>query len=255
MTLLERVEPTEVYHLGAQSHVRVSFDEPEFTGDVTGLGTTRLLEALRVSKVPARFYQASSSEMFGATPPPQNENAFFYPRSPYAAAKVYSYWMVRNYREAYGLFACNGILFNHESPRRGETFVTRKITMAVARIAAGLQDVLYLGNLDARRDWGYAPEYADAMWRMLQADEPADYVVATGTSYSVGDFVRMAFEHAGLDWEKHVKFDPRYLRPTEVDDLIGDASKAKDVLGWQAQTFTPELVKIMVDADREKFGA
>ena len=252
VTLLERVEPTEVYHLGAQSHVRVSFDEPEFTGDVTGLGTTRLLEELRVSKVPARFYQASSSEMFGATPPPQNENAFFYPRSPYAAAKVYSYWMVRNYREAYGLFACNGILFNHESPRRGETFVTRKITMAVARIAAGLQDVLYLGNLDARRDWGYAPEYADAMWRMLQADEPADYVVATGTSYSVGDFVRMAFEHAGLDWEKHVKFDPRYLRPTEVDDLIGDASKAKDVLGWQAQTFTPELVKIMVDADIRK---
>ncbi|MBM3686102.1 MAG: GDP-mannose 4,6-dehydratase, partial [Actinobacteria bacterium] len=213
VTLLERVQPTEVYHLGAQSHVRVSFDEPEFTGDVTGLGTTRLLEALRMSEVPARFYQASSSEMFGATPPPQNENAFFYPRSPYAAAKVYSYWMVRNYREAYGLFACNGILFNHESPRRGETFVTRKITMAVARIAAGLQSELYLGNLDARRDWGYAPEYTDAMWRMLQADEPNDYVVATGTSYSVGDFVRMAFEHAGLDWEKHVKFDPRYLRP------------------------------------------
>ena len=255
VTLFERVEPTEAYHLGAQSHVRVSFDEPEFTGDVTGLGTTRLLEALRVSKVPARFYQASSSAMFGATPPPQNENAFFYPRSPYAAAKVYSYWMVRNYREAYGLFACNGILFNHESPRRGETFVTRKITMAVARIAAGLQDVLYLGNLDARRDWGYAPEYADAMWRMLQADEPADYVVATGTSYSVGDFVRMAFEHADLEWEKHVKFDPRYLRPTEVDDLIGDATKAKDVMGWQAQTFTPELVKIMVEADRARLGA
>ena len=255
VTLLERVEPTEVYHLGAQSHVRVSFDEPEFTGDVTGLGTTRLLEALRMSEVPARFYQASSSEMFGATPPPQNENAFFYPRSPYAAAKVYSYWMVRNYREAYGLFACNGILFNHESPRRGETFVTRKITMAVARIAAGLQEELYLGNLDARRDWGYAPEFTDAMWRMLQADEPGDYVVATGTSYSVGDFVRMAFEHAGLDWEKHVKFDPRYLRPTEVDDLIGDASKAKELLGWQAQTYTPELVKIMVDADRERLGA
>ena len=255
VTLLERVQPTEVYHLGAQSHVRVSFDEPEFTGDVTGLGTTRLLEALRMSEVPARFYQASSSEMFGATPPPQNENAFFYPRSPYAAAKVYSYWMVRNYREAYGLFACNGILFNHESPRRGETFVTRKITMAVARIAAGLQDELYLGNLDARRDWGYAPEYTDAMWRMLQADEPNDYVVATGTSYSVGDFVRMAFEHAGLDWEKHVKFDPRYLRPTEVDDLIGDASRAKDLLGWQAQTYTPELVKIMVDADRARLGA
>ena len=250
VTLLERVQPTEVYHLGAQSHVRVSFDEPEFTGDVTGLGTTRLLEALRMSEVPARFYQASSSEMFGATPPPQNENAFFYPRSPYAAAKVYSYWMVRNYREAYGLFACNGILFNHESPRRGETFVTRKITMAVARIAAGLQDELYLGNLDARRDWGYAPEYTDAMWRMLQADEPNDYVVATGTSYSVGDFVRMAFDHAGLDWEEHVKFDPRYLRPTEVDDLIGDASRAMEVLGWQAQTYTPELVKVMVDADR-----
>ena len=255
VTLLERVEPTEVYHLGAQSHVRVSFDEPEFTGDVTGLGTTRLLEALRMSEVPARFYQASSSEMFGATPPPQNEQAFFYPRSPYAAAKVYSYWMVRNYREAYGLFACNGILFNHESPRRGETFVTRKITMAVARIAAGLQDELYLGNLDARRDWGYAPEYTDAMWRMLQADEPTDYVVATGTSYSVGDWVRMAFEHVGLDWEKYVKFDPRYLRPTEVDDLIGDASKAKELLGWQAETYPPELVKIMVDADRERLGA
>ena len=255
VTLLERVEPTEVYHLGAQSHVRVSFDEPEFTGDVTGLGTTRLLEALRMSEVPARFYQASSSEMFGATPPPQDENAFFYPRSPYAAAKVYSYWMVRNYREAYGLFACNGILFNHESPRRGETFVTRKITMAVARIAAGLQDELYLGNLDARRDWGYAPEYTDAMWRMLQTDEPADYVVATGTSYSVGDFVRMAFEHAGLDWEKHVRFDPRYLRPTEVDELIGDASKARELLGWRPEVFTPELVKIMVDADRDRVGA
>ena len=255
VTLLERLAPTEVYHLGAQSHVRVSFDEPEFTGDVTGLGTTRLLEALRVSEVPARFYQASSSEMFGATPPPQNEETPFYPRSPYAAAKLYSYWMVRNYREAYGLFACNGILFNHESPRRGETFVTRKITMGVARIAAGLQDELYLGNLDARRDWGYAPEYTDAMWRMLQADEPTDYVVATGTSYSVGDFVRMAFEHAGLDWEKHVRFDPRYLRPTEVDDLIGDATLAKDILGWEPETYTPELVKIMVDADRAKLGA
>ena len=255
VTLLERLAPTEVYHLGAQSHVRVSFDEPEFTGDVTGLGTTRLLEALRVSEVPARFYQASSSEMFGATPPPQNEETPFYPRSPYAAAKLYSYWMVRNYREAYGLFACNGILFNHESPRRGETFVTRKITMGVARIAAGLQDELYLGNLDARRDWGYAPEYTEAMWRILQADEPTDYVVATGTSYSVGEFVRMAFEHAGLDWEKHVRFDPRYLRPTEVDDLIGDATLAKDILGWEPETYTPELVKIMVDADRAKLGA
>ena len=253
-TLLEKVAPAEIYHLGAQSHVRVSFDEPEFTGEVTGLGTTRLLEAIRASEVPARFYQASSSEMFGATPPPQDESTPFYPRSPYAAAKVYAYWMVRNYREAYGIFACNGILFNHESPRRGETFVTRKITMAVARIAAGLQDELYLGNLDARRDWGYAPEYTDAMWRMLQADEPSDYVVATGTSYSVGDFVRMAFEHAGLDWERHVKFDPRYLRPTEVDDLIGDASRAKEILGWEAKVHTPELVKIMVDADREKLG-
>ena len=255
VTLLERVQPTEVYHLGAQSHVRVSFDEPEFTGDVTGLGTTRLLEALRMSEVPARFYQASSSEMFGATPPPQDENAFFYPRSPYAAAKVYSYWMVRNYREAYGLFACNGILFNHESPRRGETFVTRKITLAVANIVKGNQSELWMGSLDAIRDWGYAPEYTDAMWRMLQADEPGDYVVATGTSYSVGDFVRMAFEHAGLDWEKHVKFDPRYLRPTEVDDLIGDASKANELLGWQPKVFTPELVKIMVDADRARLGA
>ena len=251
-TLLEKVAPGEIYHLGAQSHVRVSFDEPEFTGEVTGLGTTRLLEAIRASEVPARFYQASSSEMFGATLPPQDESTPFYPRSPYAAAKVYAYWMVRNYREAYGIFACNGILFNHESPRRGETFVTRKITMAVARIAAGLQDELYLGNLDARRDWGYAPEYTDAMWRMLQADEPSDYVVATGTSYSVGDFVRMAFEHAGLDWEKHVKFDPRYLRPTEVDDLIGDADRAKEILRWEARVQTPELVKIMVDADRDR---
>lgn len=249
VTLLERIGPGEIYHLGAQSHVRVSFDEPEFTGDVTGLGTTRLLEAIRVSEVPAKFYQASSSEMFGATNPPQDESTLFYPRSPYAAAKVYAYWMVRNYREAYGLFACNGILFNHESPRRGETFVTRKITMAVAAIAAGRQKELYLGNLDAKRDWGYAPEFTDAMWRMLQVDEPGDYVVATGTSYSVGDFVRMAFEHVGLEWEKYVKFDPRYLRPTEVDDLIGDASKAREVLGWEASVLPPELVRIMVDAD------
>ncbi len=254
VTLLERIGPSEIYHLGAQSHVRVSFDEPEFTGDVTGLGTTRLLEAIRVSEVPARFYQASSSEMFGASPPPQDESTPFYPRSPYAAAKVYAYWMVRNYREAYGLFACNGILFNHESPRRGETFVTRKISMAVAAIATGRQSELYLGNLDAKRDWGYAPEYTDAMWRMLQADEPTDYVVATGTSYSVGDFVRMAFEHVDLDWEKYVKFDPRYLRPTEVDDLIGDASKAKELLGWQAEVLPPELVRIMVDADIAALG-
>ena len=219
--------------------MRVSFDEPEFTGDVTGLATTRMLEAIRESKVPARFYQASSSEMFGATPPPQDESTPFYPRSPYGAAKVYSYWMARNYREAYGLFATNGILFNHESPRRGETFVTRKITMAVARIAAGLQEHLYMGNIDAARDWGYAKEYVEAMWRMLQADEPDDFVIATGTSYTVRDFLQIAFEHAGLDWEKHVRFDERYLRPTEVDNLIGDASKAAAVLGWKPRDADP----------------
>ncbi len=250
VTLLQQVEPDEVYHLAAQSHVRVSFDQPEHTGDTTGIGTTRLLEALRITEIPARFYQASSSEMFGATPPPQGEETIFHPQSPYAAAKVYAYWMTRNYRDAYGLYAVNGILFNHESPRRGETFVTRKITRAVARIAAGLQDELFLGNLDARRDWGYAPEYAEGMWRMLQADEPNDYVLATGTSYSVRDFVELAFAHAGLDWEQHVRIDPRYLRPTEVDDLVGDASRAKERLGWEAKVNTPELVRIMVDADR-----
>ena len=255
VTLLERIAPDEVYHLAAQSHVRVSFDEPEFTGDVTGLGTTRLLEAIRQAKVPARFYQASSSEMFGATPPPQNEDTAFYPRSPYGAAKVYSYWMTRNYREAYGLFATNGILFNHESPRRGETFVTRKITMAVARIAAGRQDTLFMGNIDAARDWGFAKEYVEGMWRMLQADAPDDFVIATGTSYTVRDFLRISFEHVGLDWEKHVRFDERYLRPTEVDDLIGDASKAEKVLGWKPTTLTPELARLMVDADRELLGA
>jgi len=249
VTLMERISPQEVYHLGAQSHVRVSFDEPEFTGDVTGLATTRILEAIREARVPARFYQASSSEMFGASPPPQDETTPFYPRSPYGAAKVYSYWMARNYREAYGIFAANGILFNHESPRRGETFVTRKISMGVARIAAGLQDYLYMGNLDAVRDWGYAKEYVEAMWRMLQADEPDDYVIATGTSYTVRDFLQIAFAHVGLDWEKHVRFDERYLRPTEVDDLVGDASKATQQLGWKPQTLTPELARLMVDAD------
>ena len=254
VTLLHRIQPDEIYHLGAQSHVRVSFDEPEHTGDTTGLGTTRLLEALRITELPARFYQASSSEMFGATPPPQDEETLFHPRSPYAVAKVYAYWMTRNYRDAYGLFAVNGILFNHESPRRGETFVTRKITRAVARIAAGLQDELFLGNLDARRDWGYATEYVEGMWRMLQADEPADYVLATGTSYSVRDFVELSFAHAGLDWERHVRLDPRYLRPTEVDDLIGDASRAKERLGWEAKVHTPELVRIMVDADVAALG-
>ena len=249
VTLMERLAPDEVYHLGAQSHVRVSFDEPEFTGDVTALGTTRLLEAIRVSEVPARFYQASSSEMFGASPPPQSEESPLRPRSPYAAAKVYSYWMVRNYREAYGIFACNGILFNHESPRRGETFVTRKITMAAARIKAGLQDEIYLGNLAARRDWGYAPEYTDAMWRMLQVDEPGDYVVATGVSRSVADFTQTAFEHAGLDWKRHVRYDSRYVRPTEVDALVGDFSKAQSKLDWRPSTGPDELARLMVDSD------
>ncbi len=249
VTLLASIQPDEVYHLAAQSHVRVSFDEPEYTGDTTGMGTTRLLEAIRMIGLDCRFYQASSSEMFGATPPPQNESTPFYPRSPYGAAKLYGYWMTRNYREAYEMFAVNGILFNHESPRRGETFVTRKITRAVAAIKLGKQDRLYLGNLDACRDWGYAPEYVEGMWRMLQHDTPADYVIATGTSYSVRDFVSLAFDHVGLDWEKYVDHDSRYERPTEVDSLIGDASKANTELGWKAQTHVPELVRIMVDAD------
>ena len=249
MALLSRVKPDEVYHLGAQSHVRVSFDMPEYTGDITGLGTIRLLEAMRACCGDARFYQASSSEMFGATPPPQNEETPFWPRSPYGAAKVYGYWITRNYREAYGMYAVNGILFNHESPRRGETFVTRKITRAVARIKAGLQDELFLGNLDAVRDWGYAPEYVEGMWRMLQADEPSDYVLATGTAFSVKDFVQLSFAHAELDWEKHVRYDERYERPSEVDALIGDASRAGAMLGWEAKVHTPELVQIMVDAD------
>ncbi|MEV6270432.1 GDP-mannose 4,6-dehydratase [Kribbella sp. NPDC051936] len=249
VTLLASIQPVEVYHLAAQSHVRVSFDEPEYTGDTTGMGTTRLLEAIRMIGLDCRFYQASSSEMFGATPPPQNEDTPFYPRSPYGAAKLYSYWMTRNYREAYDMFAVNGILFNHESPRRGETFVTRKITRAVARIKLGLEQRLYLGNLEASRDWGYAPEYVEGMWRMLQHDTPADYVIATGTSYSVRDFVALAFGHVGLDWEKYVDHDRRYERPTEVDSLIGDASKATTDLGWKAQVHVPELVRIMVDAD------
>jgi GDPmannose 4,6-dehydratase len=249
VTLLASIQPAEVYHLAAQSHVRVSFDEPEYTGDTTGMGTTRLLEAIRMIGLDCRFYQASSSEMFGATPPPQNEDTPFYPRSPYGAAKLYGYWMTRNYREAYEMFAVNGILFNHESPRRGETFVTRKITRAVAAIKTGRQERLYLGNLDASRDWGYAPEYVEGMWRMLQHSTPADYVIATGTSYSVRDFVALAFEHVGLDWEQYVDYDERYERPTEVDSLIGDASKAASDLGWKAQVHVPELVRIMVDAD------
>ena len=249
VTLLNEIQPHEVYNLAAQSHVRVSFDEPEYTGDVTGLGSIRLLEAIRAAKIETRFYQASSSEMFGASPPPQDENTPFYPRSPYGVAKVYSYWITRNYREAYDLFAVNGILFNHESPRRGGTFVTRKITRAVARIKAGLQSELYLGNLDAVRDWGYAPEYVEGMWRMLQHDEPTDYVLATNTAYSVKDFLQFSFEHAGLDWEQYVRFDERYLRPTEVDALIGDYSRAKELLGWEPKIHTPRLAQIMVDAD------
>lgn len=253
VTLIARINPDEVYNLAAQSHVRVSFDEPEHTADTTGSGTTRLLEALRIANVDARFYQASSSEMFGASPPPQDEHTPFYPRSPYGAAKVYSYWITRNYREAYGMFACNGILFNHESPRRGETFVTRKITRAAARIKAGVEQHVYLGNLDAIRDWGYAPEYVEGMWRMMQADEPDDFVLATGGDYTVRDFLEAAFTHAGLDWREHVRFDDRYLRPTEVDALVGDATKADVVLGWRPRVQTPELARIMVDADIAAF--
>lgn len=253
VTLIDQIRPHEVYNLAAQSHVRVSFDEPEYTGDSTGLGTIRLLEAIRATGSDARFYQASSSEMFGATPPPQDEQTPFYPRSPYGVAKVYSYWITKNYREAYGLFASNGILFNHESPRRGDTFVTRKITRAVARIAAGAQDYLYMGNLDAIRDWGYAPEYVEAMWRMLQHDQPDDFVVATNTAYTVRDFLEFSFGHAGLEWEKYVRFDERYLRPTEVDALVGDFGKAQSHLGWTPKVLTPRLAQIMVDADRKAF--
>lgn len=249
VTLLSEIQPDEVYNLAAQSHVRVSFDEPEHTADTTGTGTVRLLEAVRTSGIKTRFYQASSSELYGATPPPQNENTSFYPRSPYAAAKIYSYWITKNYREAYDIFAVNGILFNHESPRRGETFVTRKITRAVARIAAGVQDELYLGNIDAIRDWGYAAEYVEGMWRMLQADEPDDYVLATGTGITVRDFLAASFAQVDLEWQKYVKFDERYLRPTEVDALIGDSSKAQEQLGWKPTIDGLQLAKLMVDAD------
>jgi GDPmannose 4,6-dehydratase len=249
VTLLAQINPDEVYNLAAQSHVRVSFDEPEHTADTTGTGTVRLLEAVRMAGIMPRFYQASSSELYGATPPPQNEETPFYPRSPYAAAKLYSYWITKNYREAYDMFAVNGILFNHESPRRGETFVTRKITRAVARIKAGAQSELYLGNLDAIRDWGYAAEYVEGMWRMLQVDTPEDFVLATGVGYSIRDFLEASFGHVDLEWQKYVKFDERYLRPTEVDALIGDPSKALDKLGWKPTVDGLELAKLMVDAD------
>ena len=251
VTLIAKLEPNEVYNLASQSHVRVSFEEPEYTGDTVGLGTTRLLEAIRITGVNSKFYQASSSEMFGATPPPQNEETPFYPRSPYGAAKVYSYWMTRNYREAYGIFACNGILFNHESERRGETFVTQKIALAAARIAQGKQKELVLGNLDSVRDWGYAPEFVEGMWRMLQHSKPDDYVLATNTGYSVRDFLRFAFDAVNLEWEKHVRFDKRYQRPTEVDSLIGDYSKAETLLSWKPSIFTPQLAVIMVNSALE----
>ena len=279
--LIYNIEPDEIYHLGAQSHVRVSFDMPEYTGDVTGLGTVRLLEAIRKTGVKTKFYQASSSEMYGSAPAPQSETTPFEPRSPYAAAKVYSYWLVRNYREGYNLYACNGILFNHESPRRGETFVTRKITRAVARIKYGLQEKLYLGNLEARRDWGYAPEYVEAMWLMLQQDNPDDFVIGTGESHSVREFCEVAFRQAGMEieWKGSgteeegvfaglsdssllpaascplsigstiVAIDPRYFRPTEVEFLLADVAKARERLGWEPKVTFKELVGIMVEAD------
>lgn len=277
--IIYNIKPDEVYHLGAQSHVRVSFDMPEYTGDITALGTTRILEAIRKSGIKTKFYQASSSEMFGATPPPQNESAPFYPRSPYAAAKVYAYWITVNYREGYNLFACNGILFNHESPRRGETFVTRKITRAVANIIAGKQKRLYLGNLESKRDWGFAPEYVVCQWLVLQQETPDDYVIGTGESYTVKEFLEQAFGYAGIDieWKGKgtdekgivrslsgvstlntgdavIEIDPRYFRPTEVNFLLADASRAKKKLGWEPKVTFKELIRIMVDADMEMVG-
>ena len=248
--IMNEVEPDEVYNLGAQSHVRVSFDTPIYTVNTDALGTLRLLEAIRAGRKQPRFYQASSSEMFGkAVQIPQTERTPFYPRSPYGCAKVYSFWQTVNYREAYGLFACNGILFNHESPRRGETFVTRKITRAATRIKLGLQDKLYLGNLEAKRDWGFAGDFVKAMWLMLQQDRPDDYVIATGESHSVKEFVEEVFDYLGLDWQKYVEIDPRYFRPTEVDLLQGDASKAKKILGWEPKIKFKELARLMTDAD------
>lgn len=283
--LIYNIKPDEIYHLGAQSHVRVSFDMPEYTGDITALGTTRLLEAVRRSGIKTKFYQASSSEMFGVSPPPQNEKSPFCPRSPYAAAKVYAYWMVINYREGYNIFACNGVLFNHESPRRGETFVTRKITRALANIIAGKQQKVYLGNLEARRDWGFAPEYVECQWLILQQDKPDDYVIGTGESHSVREFVELAFNYVGIEieWRENgvneqgivrslsstsaltsvcplkvgdiiIEIDPRYFRPTEVDFLQADITKARKKLGWEPRTTFDELVKIMVDYDIKLIG-
>lgn len=250
--IIKKVKPDEIYNLGAQSHVRVSFDIPEYTANITAIGTLRLLDCIRGGETNTKFYQASSSEMFGnATQVPQNENTEFRPRSPYAVSKVYAYWMTVNYREGYNMFACNGILFNHESPRRGETFVSRKITMAATRIKLGLQKKLYLGNLEAKRDWGYTPEFVEAMWLMMQQEKPDDYVIATGETHSVKEFLNEAFSYLGMDWEKYVEIDPRYFRPTEVDELQGDYSKVKKILGWKPKTKFEEIVRIMVDSDME----
>lgn len=252
--VMDKIKPDEIYNLGAQSHVRVSFDIPEYTGDITGLGVTRILEALRKSGKKVKLYQASSSEMFGSSIPPQNETTCYKPRSPYACAKVYANLMAKNYRDAYGLFVSNGILFNHESPRRGETFVTRKVTRAVALILAKKQKVLFLGNVNARRDWGFAPEYVEAMWKIMQLGKPDDIVLGSGRSYSVGEFVSAAFSYAGLDWRRYVRTDPRYFRPTETEELIADCSMAKKKIGWKPKISFGELVKIMVDADMRLAG-
>jgi GDPmannose 4,6-dehydratase len=254
VNLIHAIEPHEVYNLGAQSHVKVSFEMPEYTASTDAVGTLRLLEAIRAAGIDTRFYQASTSEMFGATPPPQNEGTAFYPRSPYGAAKLYSHWVTVNYREAYDLFAVSGILFNHESPRRGENFVTRKITKAAAAIDAGVQEYVTLGNLDAVRDWGYAPEYVEGMWKMLQQDEPDDFVMATGEGHTVREFAEAAFAHVGLNWEEHVRYDESFTRPSEVDALIGDASKAHRELGWKAHTTALDLARLMVDADIEEIN-
>ena len=252
--ILYNIKPDEVYHLGAQSHVKVSFSMPEYTGNITALGTVRMLEAIRRSGNHSKFFQASSSEMYGTTPPPQNETSQFNPTSPYATAKLYAYWIAKNYRIGYNMFACNGILFNHESPRRGETFVTRKITMAIANILAKKQQFLYLGNLKPKRDWGYAPEYVEIMWKILQQNKPDDFVVGTGEQHSVQEFIEEAFSYAGLNWKKHVKIDKKYFRPTETENLSADPSKIKEKIGWQPNIKFKELIKIMVDADMRKAG-